>query len=149
MLERPSARLLVIDPRGRVLLFLFEHKEGPLDGKRFWATPGGALDAGETFSEAACRELEEETGIALADPGPEIAQRLATFQLSDGQAVYADERYFLIRVEHATISSKGWTELERQVMAKHKWWSADELSASDEVFFPEDLHDILRETGIW
>jgi transposase len=30
-------------------LFRFEHKKGPLSGQFFWATPGGALEPGESF----------------------------------------------------------------------------------------------------
>src|SRR5690348_760268 len=55
MRERPSARLLVLDPLDRVLLFKFEHKKGALAGQSFWATPGGGLDPGESYSQAARR----------------------------------------------------------------------------------------------
>ncbi len=65
MRQRPSARLLVVDEQNRVLLFRFVFKEGALAGQEFWATPGGELDAGETFEEAAIRELFEETSIQI------------------------------------------------------------------------------------
>lgn len=38
----------------------------PMDdapGEAFWLTPGGGLKSGETFEEAAIRELREEAGI--------------------------------------------------------------------------------------
>ena len=57
MRERPSSRLLVIDPEGRLLLFRFAFKTGALAGSVFWATPGGGLDPGETYEDAARREL--------------------------------------------------------------------------------------------
>ena len=63
MRARPSARLILLDPQDRVLLFLFHHREGPLAGSRFWATPGGSLEPSETYAQAAHRELFEETGI--------------------------------------------------------------------------------------
>ena len=67
MRMRPSARLLVTDRQGRLLLFRFRHDDGPLTGKTYWATPGGALDEGESFAEAARRELYEETQIRSAE----------------------------------------------------------------------------------
>jgi 8-oxo-dGTP pyrophosphatase MutT (NUDIX family) len=149
MRERPSSRLLVIDPSDCVLLFKFEHKQGPLAGQRFWATPGGALDPGESYVQAARRELLEETGLAVEDPGPEVHQRIVTFQMPDGDLVCADERFFLIRVEGALISTERWTDLEREVMGTHRWWSAVELLSAPDQIWPEDLHDVLVRIGVW
>ena len=131
---RPAARLLVLDAQDRILLFRFTPPEGP----HFWATPGGAVDPGETYAEAARRELFEETGI-VADVGPEIAQRHVDFVTIEGDPVSADERYFLVRVEDCTLSSDGHTELERRVMTAHRWWARDDLETSIEIIFPEDI----------
>ena len=49
MRERKAARLLVISPARKVLLFRFVHKDGALAGRNYWATPGGGVEAGETF----------------------------------------------------------------------------------------------------
>ena len=150
MRERPSSRLLVIDPSNRVLLFRFEHKSGALAGQNFWATPGGGLDPGESYEQAACRELLEETGLSVDDPGPMVNQRIVTFQMPDGKVVRADERFFLIRTDAArTLSTERWTDLEREVMANHHWWSADELLATSEQVWPEDLPDVLVRIGVW
>jgi mutator protein MutT len=45
------------------LLLLQRHSHKP--GGGLWAVPGGRIDAGETASAAAVRELEEETGIQM------------------------------------------------------------------------------------
>ena len=87
MRRRPAARLLVIDPRGRILLFRFAHRKGALAGTTYWATPGGGVEAGESFEQAATRELKEETGIHIADTGPVIARREIVFKLSNGEQV--------------------------------------------------------------
>ena len=98
MRRRPSSRLLIIDRNNRVLLFRFMFKRGPLAGQNYWATPGGALEAGENFADAARRELFEETGILRDAVSQQVAEREFAFQLHDGEYVMAEERFFLVRV---------------------------------------------------
>ena len=141
---RLSARLLVLDTAGRVLLFRFVHLRGAMAGQAYWATPGGALKKGETFEQAAIRELREETGIQTTDVGRALARRQFELQLPDGQRVRADERYFAVRAPEAPISSAGWTDLEKEVMSSHRWWSLDELSRTSETVFPANLVELLR-----
>lgn len=105
--QRPSSRLLVIDPQLRVLLFRFAFSSGALQGQSYWATPGGGLEANETFEDAAIRELLEETGIKIENPGSQIARRQFDLQLPDGEIVQADERYFLIKVTNNALSADG------------------------------------------
>jgi 8-oxo-dGTP diphosphatase len=136
--ERPAARILLMDPAGRVLLFRFVATDRP----PFWATPGGAVDPGESYQEAARRELIEETGIH-ADPGPEIFQRLVEFVTLEGVPVTADERYFLVRVDSADIDTAGHTELERRVMQHWQWFDRAAIAAHHELIYPEDLAEIL------
>jgi len=57
-----TASGIVVGPRGVVLL---KHKR-----LGFWLQPGGHVDPGETPWEAALRESEEETGLAVAFAGP-------------------------------------------------------------------------------
>jgi 8-oxo-dGTP pyrophosphatase MutT (NUDIX family) len=150
MRQRPSSRLLIVNSEGKLLLFKFEHRQGPLAGQSFWATPGGGLDTGETYEQAACRELFDETGLRVSDPGAQVAQRTVVFQMPDGESVTADERFFLFRVSsELKVSKEGWTELERQVTADHRWWSRAELIHTSEWVWPEDLPEILSKRGVW
>ena len=144
MRSRPSARLLVVNPSGQVLLFRFVHKNGPLAGQDYWATPGGGVEDEETFEQAAIRELAEETGIRVKDIGREAGRREVPLQLPDGEHVMADERYFLVRSADACLSRDGWTVQETEVMAAYKWWSQDELAHSTATIWPEDLLDMLK-----
>ena len=138
--ERPAARILLLDGAGRILLFRFR-----LPGREaYWATPGGALDAGEDFAACARRELREETGLDL-DCGREIARRLALFETFEGVPVAADERYFLVRVDQAEIVATGHSALERLVMREWRWFSRAELADQHEPIFPENLLAMLEE----
>ena len=136
---RPAARILLLGPAGRVLLFRFVADDRPA----FWATPGGAVDPGESYAEAARRELIEETGFEL-DCGSEVARRLVEFVTLEGVSVAADERYFLVRAETAEIDTARHTELERRVMQQWRWFSLDELAGWPETIFPEDLADMIE-----
>jgi ADP-ribose pyrophosphatase YjhB (NUDIX family) len=123
--------------------------KGALGGQDYWATPGGAVEAGETFAEAARRELFEETGIVTQAVGEPVAERESILQLSNGERVVAVERFFLVRIaDPVALSQDQWTPGEREVMVGHHWWSASDLSATDEVVFPEDLADILASVGV-
>jgi ADP-ribose pyrophosphatase YjhB (NUDIX family) len=51
----------VVVHRNRVLLI--RRGGEPLKGE--WSIPGGLLEVGEELSQAACRELKEETGLAV------------------------------------------------------------------------------------
>lgn len=142
--QRPSARLLVIEPAGAVLLFRFAFDRGPRAGDTFWGTPGGALEPGETYAQAARRELREEVGLDVDDVGAEVHRRVVEFALPDGQRVHADERYFVVRAPRRAIHTAGWSALEREVMREHRWWHVDALASTAETVWPDDLAALLR-----
>ncbi len=132
-----------------MLLFRFAHKAGPLDGKTYWATPGGGVELGETFADAALREPREETGIRKAKLGEPVGRREVALQLADGECVIAVEQYFVVSTETEFISRDSWTAEEREVMVDHQWWSREELSSTSETIYPEGLIEMLDEAGIF
>ena len=143
MRERKASRLLVINPSHEVLLFRFVHKEGPLAGQNYWATPGGGVEAGETFADAAIRELREETGIKVQAVAAPLANRRFPLMLPCGETVLAIEQYFVVRALNEALSKAEWTAHEAQVMAGHHWWSADELRSTQETVWPDSLLEML------
>ncbi|RNJ61937.1 MAG: NUDIX domain-containing protein [Porphyrobacter sp. IPPAS B-1204] len=136
---RRAARLIVLDPQSRALMFRYDVPGRP----PFWVTAGGECEPGESFEDAARRELFEETGIT-ADPGPQIAQMTPEFVTVEGEPVQADERFFLVRVTEARIDTAGHTALEQALMTQHRWFTLDELDDWHEPVFPAELAAMIR-----
>ena len=80
--ERPSARVIVIDETGCVLLFRIEDSHDPKPP--LWITPGGGIKSDETPEEAAAREFAEETGVVVHPA--ELGNPVATCRASGPSA---------------------------------------------------------------
>lgn len=141
--DRQAARVLLIDDAGRALLF---HGGDPArPGERWWFTPGGGLDDGETRAQAAARELFEEAGLRV-DPaalGEPVHSEIAEFSYNN-QQYRQEQEFFLFRVPEWQVDTAGFDAGERLTIDEHRWWSAAEIDASDEQIFPAGLADLLR-----
>jgi 8-oxo-dGTP pyrophosphatase MutT (NUDIX family) len=148
---RRAVRVVLTDEAGRVLLF--EDSDPGVPGARWWMTPGGGIDPGETQRGAAVRELEEETGLVVAADrllGP-VALRTAWHGYSD-QIVEQAEWFFLVSVPAFVVDIAGHTEDEKETVLGHRWWDPADLAATADPVWPGDLAAIaaLRDSpDVW
>jgi 8-oxo-dGTP pyrophosphatase MutT (NUDIX family) len=149
---RRSARLIVLNPHDQVLLFQFEdasirepaHPRGANQPAIFWCTPGGGLDPGESYEQAAHRELREETGFRVENLGTPIFDEEKLVHIN-GEPRLHRNRYYLIRVPSSEISLDEFTSLEVSVYRAHRWWTVEELESTREDVFPTELPALVRE----
>ena len=101
------------------------------------------MDPGENIEQAARRELAEETGLVLSELGPPVWVRTSEFGFL-GRRYRQAETFFLARVDRHQVDQAGWTAVERDSVLGHRWWSLDELAATDEVVYPRSMASELR-----
>jgi len=140
--HRTAARVLLVDPTGRILLLLGGDPANLADP--YWFTPGGGLEAGETSAQAAVREVAEETGLILTESelGEPLYAETIEFPWDGGMIRQAQQMYY-VPVASFTPSQRGFDEIEQRCLLDHRWWSLAELAATTERYYPLDLIERL------
>jgi 8-oxo-dGTP pyrophosphatase MutT (NUDIX family) len=129
---REAARVLIYDAERRLLLF--EARDG---AARWWVAPGGGLEPGESFEDAARREAEEETGFSI-ELGPWVWTRRHRFMF-EGRQHDQYERFFVAR----SYEPRGKAAKLDSYIVGSRWWSLAEIATSSEDFAPRRLAALL------
>jgi 8-oxo-dGTP pyrophosphatase MutT (NUDIX family) len=135
--HRLTSRILLFDETGCVLLFLTIAPD--TSGFARWVTPGGGVDPGETHADAAIRELFEETGLAITDPGTPVWSLDFDVEWDDADHDTGHAEYYVVHTTRFEPSHEGWTDSERVDTLAARWWSLDELTTTMEPFEPAQL----------
>jgi 8-oxo-dGTP pyrophosphatase MutT (NUDIX family) len=143
-LERDAVRVVLTDAGGRILLFHVLTPDEAPDG--WWELPGGGIDPGESYIEAAVREIREETGLIL-DPGqlgPPSWRRDSTW-VSRGIRRLQHEVVVRARMaaDRPAIVDGGRTPEETEDYVAARWWQVSEIVRSPVRFYPGRLPGLL------
>jgi len=143
-IPRVAARVLLVDGADRLLLLRGFDPADPAE--RYWFTVGGGLDDGESFVDAAVRELFEETGLRF--PPEELVgpvRREFTDIPFDGRWYRQEQEFFVARVVSWEVVLDGLAAEEVACVDGYRWWSISDLEATAESYYPTDLVRLFRD----
>ncbi|KAL3939153.1 MAG: hypothetical protein SGBAC_006079 [Bacillariaceae sp.] len=111
-------------------ILLITEWSGPLSNRtptKQWKLPGGLLDAGESFEEATCREVLEETGISCE------FESMLTFWHRHGLKFGKSDLYYVCLLRPKSLE----IELDPVEISAAKWMPIDE-------FLETQNHPLIR-----
>ena len=131
----------MLTPEQRVLLI---QAQDPASDFRVWVTPGGGIESNEDAETCLRREILEETGISQVNVGPLIWHYHPTIEWGD-QVYSLDEDFYFVPIKQfKPTMQKNPSEKERIAFRQFKWWTAQEISASQDEFTPRLLAEHLE-----
>lgn len=136
--------MLLLDDEGRLLLVRGHDPHDP--DRSFWFTPGGGLEGGEDYAQAAVRELVEETGYLLDVDELEGPVWLRTAQFDFASRPYVQhEQFFVGRLadaERRPRADAAFTQDEHEALDEFAWLTQEQVAAEPREVFP----DVLRQS---
>lgn len=142
MAEPPRVRVILLSPHARVLMIKYRNL-GPSGLPRpCWTLAGGGREPGETIEQTAIREIREETGIADVRLGPVVWYGEDGHRSGDWKILFK-EHFIVAFAPHETLDQSGWTDHEQREILEMRWWTIEDLRATDDVIYPPGLADNL------
>jgi 8-oxo-dGTP pyrophosphatase MutT (NUDIX family) len=141
--HRLTSRVVLFDREGRVLLFFTLAPDS--SGVSRWLTPGGGVDPGENHSDAAYRELFEETGLTGVDLGEPVYEHDFDVAWDSADHDTGHAVFYTAVVDNFEPSQENWTSDEKVEVFEHRWFSLAELEALGDRYEPAELVTLVRD----
>ncbi|MEY4276294.1 MAG: hypothetical protein RIS26_757 [Actinomycetota bacterium] len=143
--HRQTARVILRRGNGDIFLLL-THFDPEVGLPPRWITPGGGIEPGESISQAAIRELAEETGIVIdeASLGELVGKSHGRWHWADGSNWHDyTDHFFEYIVDDFVLDASQWTEDEKRDVLEYRWWAIQELESTNELLGPPNLPNVI------
>jgi 8-oxo-dGTP pyrophosphatase MutT (NUDIX family) len=143
-LERSCVRVVLRDRGGLVLLF--RASLASRSAEHWWELPGGGIEPGESYADAAAREIREETGLEISPDqvGPPRWRRSATWTARGARRLQHEVVVTVdIDADQPAITDGGRTAEELEEYSGARWWHVADVLSSAERFYPGRLPQLL------
>jgi 8-oxo-dGTP pyrophosphatase MutT (NUDIX family) len=105
--------------------------------RQIWDLPKGKLDPGETWKQAALREVMEETGLKSATLGPKLGKTLHTLKSRAGNRILKVTRWYCMTTEHRKFEVQKEEDIEEA-----RWLKPQEFLDGEYVMF-HSIRDVV------
>lgn len=151
---RNSVKILLLNEKDELLLMCADDPKTTSVDKtyhgRFWFCLGGQMNPGESFEQAAIREIYEETGIQKEDLDLGPIVWFGEFDMVlNGTLTHLKQTFLVAKTNQKQVFLNDLDKWERTFIEKLAWFSLEKIKNCSEVIYPvvlpEYLPDVLAE----